>query len=45
MLRECPSIFSAKGDATLHDSYLEATFFASSIENRCGRDGLISIVK
>jgi hypothetical protein len=42
MLRECPSIFSEEGDATFHDSYLEAAFFVSSIQNRCGRDGIIS---
>ena len=42
MLRECPSIFSAECDATLHDSCLDRTFFVSSVQNRCGRDGIIS---
>ncbi len=42
MLRECPSIFSAEGDATLHDSCLDTTVLISSVQNRCERDGIIS---
>ncbi len=38
MLKEFPSIFSVEGDATLHDSCLDTTFFVSSVQNRCGRD-------
>jgi hypothetical protein len=34
MLRECPSIFSAEGDATLHDSCLDTTFFVLSVQKQ-----------
>jgi len=34
MLRECPSIFSAECDATLHDSCLDRTFFVSSVQKQ-----------
>jgi hypothetical protein len=31
-LRECLSIFSAEGDATLHDSYSDTTFFVATVQ-------------
>jgi hypothetical protein len=34
MLRECPSIFSAEGDATLHDSYSDTTLFVSTVQKQ-----------
>jgi hypothetical protein len=34
MLRECPSIFSAEGDATLHDPYSDTTFFVSTVQKQ-----------
>jgi hypothetical protein len=43
MLRECPSIFSAEGDATLHDPYSDTTLFVSTVQKQVGGgDGIIS---